>query len=140
MPYKLEHYQELAEKMIKDDKQREKNNKKYDDMDHVNWEAPTKLKELQGFRAVPSTDPHDVISTGVRVLSALDEKLTLQPLRSNQDTKDKANDNERALKWLMDQVNKRRQGTVQRSVVRSCLKYDEVVAQVIDLDYQIENK
>ena len=140
MVYELKHYQELSEGMIKYDKKKELNNKEYDKMDHVDWSPPPKLMELQGFRAAPSTDPHDAIRTGTSVLSAQDERITLQPLAANPETKQKANENERALKWLMDQVNQRRQGTVQKSVVRSSLKYDEVVAQVIDLDYQIENK
>ena len=140
MVYKLEHYQELAEKMIDVDKERELANIAYDNMDHVDWDAPSKLKEIMGFRAAPSTDPHDAINTGVRVLSAQDERVKLQPLADNVDTKQKANENERALKWIMDQVNKRRQGTVQKSVVRSALKYDEVCAMVVDLDEQIKNK
>ena len=140
MVFELEHYQELAEKMIKDDEQRDINNRRYDDMDHVAWEPDKKLRDLWWFRSAPSTDPHDAINSGVRVLSALDEKVTLQPLANNVETKQKANQNERVLRWTMAQVNNRRQGTVQRSVVRSALKYDEVVAQVIDLDYQIKNK
>ena len=140
MVYKLEHYQELVEKKIKNDKQRVLDNKKYDKMDHVDWTAPPKLKELQGFRADPSTDPHDAISTGVRVLSAQDERVKLQPLAPDLDNKKKATERERVLKWIMDQVNKRRMGTVQKSVIRSALKYDEICAQVVDLDEQIKNK
>lgn len=140
MVYKLDHYQELAQRMIKDDEKRNLVNEEYDDMDHVDWKLPDALKKVQGMRAAPSTDPHDSISTGVRVLSSLKEGIELQPLASNPETKQKANQDERALDWLMQQVNKRRQGTVQRSVVRSALKYDEVIAQVIDLDFQIKNK
>ena len=140
MVYKLEHYQKLAERMIKADEMRDINNRKYDDMDHVAWIPDKKLTDLWWFRSAPSTDPHDSISAGVRVLSALDEKVTLQPLGANLETKKTANDREKVLKWVMEQVNKRRQGTVQRSVVRSALKYDEVCAQVVDLDYQILNK
>jgi hypothetical protein len=140
MVFKLEHYQELAEKMIKADTERDRANDQYDQMDHVYWEGPSELRKIQWFRAVPSTDPHDAISAGVRVLSALEEDVSLQPLAANVETKKTANDNEKILKWQMDEANKRRQGTVQRSVVRSALKYDEVIAQVIDLKEQIKNK
>jgi len=44
------------------------------------------------------------------------------------------------LKWLMVQANRRRQGPVKQSFVKSALKYDEIVAQVVDLDYQIAQK
>lgn len=137
---KLEHYQKLAENMIKLDEDRNDMNNKYDQMDHVDWEPDSELRKLWWFRATPSTDPHDALSAGVRVLSAQKEGLTLQPLAANTATKDKANDNERVLSWIMDQVNKRRQGTVQKSVIRSALKFDEVCALVVDLDEQIKNK
>ncbi|MHC4639509.1 MAG: hypothetical protein ACYTBV_18735, partial [Planctomycetota bacterium] len=140
MPHELRHYQELAQKMVRDDSERNTVNRKYDDMDHVKWSAPDKLRKQGWFRSSPSTDPHDAISAGVRVLSALKEGVTLQPLASNPETKNEANNREKVLEWVMDQVNKRRQGTVQRSVVRSALKFDEVCAQVVDLDYQIKNK
>ena len=140
MPKKLEHYQELAEEMIKKDEPRNRMNDKYDNMDHVDWVPDSELSKLWWFRANPSTDPHDAISAGVRVLSAQKEGITLQPLAANVETKQKANENERVLSWTMDQVNKRRQGTVQKSVVRSALKFDEVCALVVDLDEQIKNK
>lgn len=140
MVEKLKYYQELAEKMVKQDEKRNDNNNAYDKMDHNDWDAPPKLRELVWFRKFISQDPHDAISAGTRVLSALDERLTLQPLADNQETKSRANEIERALKWQMSQVNRRRQGSVVRSVVRSALKYDEVIAQVIDLDEQIKNK
>ncbi|MHA2264646.1 MAG: hypothetical protein ACXAEN_19815 [Candidatus Thorarchaeota archaeon] len=140
MVYKLEHYIEQAEKMIKADENKNRANNKIDDMDHVYWDPQEELRNIDWFRAVPSTDPHDAITAGVRVLSALEEDVTLQPLAANVETKKSANEREKILKWAMDEANQRRQGTVQRSVVRSALKYDEVAAQVIDLDYQIKNK
>ena len=140
MVEKLAHYIEQAEKMIEADKGRDIFNKKVDDIDHVAWAPPNDLTKIQWFRPVPSTDGHDAISSGVRVLSALEEDVTLQPIAANPETKKTANDNEKILKWQMAEANKRRQGTVQRSVVRSALKYDEVVVQVIDLEEQIKNK
>ena len=140
MVYKLEHYQKLAEKMIRADEERDLANDKYDKMDHVEWVPDKKLQDLWWFRSTPSTDPHDAISAGNRVLSALEEKLKLQPLASNPETKATANNSENVLNWVMKLVNRRRQGSVRQSVVRSSLKYDEVVAQVVDLDYQIKNR
>jgi len=140
MVEKLEHYKELAEKMIKQDEKRNLANDDYDKMDHNEWAAPSNLRDLDWFRKYISTDPSDAINAGTRVLSALDERLTLQPVADNQDTKNRANEIERALKWVMSQVDRRRQGSVVRSVVRSALKYDEVIAQVVDLDEQIKSK
>ncbi len=140
MVYKLEHYQELVEKKIKNDKQRVLDNKKYDKMDHVDWQPPQNLMKIDWWRATPSKDPHDALRTGTNVLSAQKEAITLLPLAANVETKQKANDNERVLEWIMAQVNRRRQGTVQKSVVKSALKFDECVALVVDVDEQIKNK
>ena len=71
MPRELKYYQEKAMKMVKDDDERNEVNKHYDDMDHVTWEAPDKLRKQGWFRRSPSTDPHDALSAGLRVLSAL---------------------------------------------------------------------
>ena len=42
MVYKLEHYIERSEEMIKADEKRDMANRKYDDMDHVSWEPDKK--------------------------------------------------------------------------------------------------
>src|SRR3989304_4214040 len=61
-------------------------------------------------------------------------------LQTVQGIRKKVNGWERSLKWLMVQANRRRQGPVNQSFVKSALKYDEIVAQVVDLDYQIAQK
>jgi hypothetical protein len=140
MVYELEHYQELAEEFIKADEKRDAANRGIDDMDHVHWIPDKKLTDIAWFRANPSTEPSDDIATGARVLSKIKDNVTLQPLASSPEMKAEANKQEKTLEWTMDRVNKRRQGTVRNSVVRSSLKYDEVCVQVIDLDFQIKNK
>jgi hypothetical protein len=140
MPKELDHYIALAEKMIKLDEPRNALNNKVDVMDHVEWIPPKELSDIDWFRATPSMDPHDVINTGVTVLASQKEDITLLPAANNDDNKKKASEDERVLAWIMEQVNRRRQGTVQKSVVRSVLKYDEVCVNVIDLDEQIESR
>lgn len=140
MPKKLDHYIALAEEMIDLDKDRNTMNKKIDMMDHIEWMPDPELQKLDWFRATPSMDPHDVINTGVTVLASQKEDVTLLPAANNDVNKKKASEDERVLKWIMEQVNRRRQGTVQKSVVRSVLKYDEVCVNVIDLDEQIESR
>jgi len=140
MAKKVDYYHDLAEEMIKADKARDAANISYDAMDHNDWEIPSELKTIQWVRPNVDTGPSTDIAAGVRVLSALQENITIQPLASNTPTKRKVNEWERSLEWLMAQANRRRQGTVRQSVVKSAIKYDEVVAQVIDLDYQIGEK
>jgi len=140
MPKKIDYYHDLSEEMIKADKARDAANIAYDAMDHNDWEIPSELKTIQWVRPNVDTGPSTDIAAGVRVLSALQENITIQPLASNTPTKRKVNEWERSLEWLMAQANRRRQGTIRQSVVKSAIKYDEVVAQVIDLDYQIGEK
>ena len=140
MPKKISYYNELALEMIEADKDREAANRYYDAMDHNEWSLPTALRSIQWIRKDTDTGPSTDIAAGLRVLSALQENITIQPLANNQATKRKVNEWERALEWLMAQVNRRRQGTVRQSVVKSAIKYDEVCAQVVDLDYQIAQK
>ncbi|KKL95566.1 hypothetical protein LCGC14_1853320, partial [marine sediment metagenome] len=140
MPKELKHYIKEADEMIKLDVPRNAMNDKMDAMDHVDWVPPEELLEIDWWRATPSKDPHDALRTGTNVLSAQKEAITLLPLAANVETKQTANDNERVLAWIMAQVNRRRQGTVQKSVVKSALKFDEVCGLVIDVDEQIKNK
>ncbi len=141
MPTKeLEHYILLAEEMIKLDEPRNNLNNLIDDMDHIDWVPPKNLSDIDWFRATPSMDPHDVIKTGVTVLASQKEDVTLLPAANNIINKEKASDNERVLTWLMEQVNRRRQGTVLKSLVRSSLKFDEICINVVDLDEQIKNR
>ena len=135
MPKKLEHYVAIAASMVAVDKKRDEANKAYDRMDHNEWDLPSGLQTVQWIRRKVNTGPSTDLATGVRVLSSLDENVTIQPLASNLATKQKVNGWERSLKWLMVQANRRRQGPVKQSFVKSALKYDEIVAQVVDLDY-----
>lgn len=136
----LSHYQKLAERMIEADRQRDRAYQAYDDMYHSDWSLPKALVDLEWVRKVISTDPHDAISAGTRVLSSLEPRIKVLPLADNQATKRRANEIERVLAWHLKQANSRRQGTIERDVVHSALRYDEITCQVIDLDYQIKQK
>src|SRR3989304_354087 len=140
MPKKITYYNEIAQDMIKADKDRNNANLAYDAMDHNQWQRPSTLENILWIREDTAPGPPPDIAAGLRVLSALQENITIQPLASNQATKEKVNEWERSLAWVMAQANRRRQGTVRQSVVKSAIKYDEVCAQVIDLDYQIAQK
>jgi hypothetical protein len=132
------YYKGIAEQMIDEDRERDLAYINYEAMDRCEWDLPPQVNALTWIRKVVSTDPHDALSAGARVLSSLDDRLTIMPLSTNLENKQMANDWERNLRWQMMSANRRRQGKVQRDVARSALTYDEVIAQVVDLDYQIE--
>ncbi|GAG81430.1 unnamed protein product, partial [marine sediment metagenome] len=133
----MEYYKKKSDRMIRDDHDRDEAFEAYEDMFHCDWKLPGGIEKMEWIRKVISTDPHDAISAGNRVLSALDPRITLQPLADNQDTKALANDWEKVLLWQMKGLNRRRQGGVVSDIVFSSLMYDEICAQVIDLDHQI---
>ena len=134
----LDYYKKLAERMIADDSDRDKAFDAYDNMYHCDWELHKDLKGIEWIRKVTSTDPHDAVAAGGRVLSSLEPQVKLQALANNTPTKKLANEWETNLKWQLKSANRRRQAGVVQDFVRSALLYDEIAAQVIDLDYQIE--
>jgi hypothetical protein len=137
MPKKFEFYKKKADLMIADDVHRDKAFKNYESMFHCDWNLPEDIEGIDWIRKVISTDPHDAIAAGTRVLSGLDPLIKLQPLSSDQDTKTLANETEKVLKWQLKSLNRRRQGGIVSDIVFSALMYDEVALQVIDLDFQI---
>src|SRR3990170_7649138 len=104
MAKKVDYYHDLSEEMIKADKARDAANIAYDAMDHNDLEIPSELKTIQWVRPNVDTGPSTDIAAGLRVLSALQENITIQPLASNQATKEKVNEWERSLAWVMAQV------------------------------------
>jgi len=137
---KLDYYINLAETMIEADTERDQAFEAYEDMWHADWELPSPLGREMWIRKVVSTEPHDSIRLGTNVLSTLDPVITYQPLANNTPTKELANQWEKNLLWQLKSASKRRPVSVIRDCVQSALLYDEVCAQVIDLDYQIKQK
>jgi len=140
MARELKYFQDLAVRWTKEDRERQSAFRAYDQMYHNDWSLPPGIQELKWVRKVISSDPYDAVAAGTRVLSTLMPHIKIQPTFNNQATKEKANEWERNLKWQLKSANRRRQGGIVRDVVKSALLYDEVVMNVIDLDYQIEQK
>lgn len=135
---KIEKYQQIARRMMKADNKKVLANRHYDAMYHCDWELPGELTGIQWMRAVTSTDIHDAINAGVRVIATLDPRPTIVPLNDMEEDRQQANEWERNLLWQLKSAEQRRQGGVVSDIAHSAIRYDEVVAQVIDLDYQIE--
>lgn len=138
MAKKKAYYTELANRMVEADRDRDLAFDAYTKMYHVDWDAPENLRTLQWMRRVPSTDPHDAIAAGTRVLSNLGVKVTVQPLHNDEANKERANEVETNLSWQLKSANRRRSTTVESDVVQSSLLYSSVAVLVIDLDWQLE--
>ncbi|MGW8178125.1 MAG: hypothetical protein ACWGQW_04930 [bacterium] len=136
MPKKLEDYQKIAKQLIDRDRKLINDYDQYELMDQCVWALPA---DMPGWvKTVISSDPHDAVTAGARVLSGLDDRIKLHPLSSTSPDKQRANEWERNLLWQMMNVNRRAPSKKQREMARSALLYDAVMAQVVDLDYQIE--
>src|SRR3990170_6195382 len=134
----LAYFQSIAELMIKADRERDTMLRAMDDMWHNRWALPPNVAGLKWIHKVVSSDPHDAIRAGARVLSSVAPRLTVQPLGAGEDKRAQAEQIERALAWNFRNASRRRQASVLRDVVLSALLYDEVVAQVIYLPKQLE--
>ena len=134
----LKYYQKLAKQMVSADRERDRMMAAMDDMWHNRWGLPNEVSNLRWIHKVVSTDPHDAVRAGARVLSAVEPRIKLHPTAPNEDTRENADRIERALQWHFRNASRRRRANVVRDVVLSALLYDEVVAQVVYLPHQID--
>ena len=144
-PKTLEHYIETAADMISGDAGLRKMQKAMDRMSHLEYTLPEPLSNLAWVRKIISTAPYEALRGSTRALSALADRLKIEPITvagTDMDAdslaaKMKANEWEKVLRWQMDLASTRR-SIFRSDVVRSALLYDEIVAQVIHLPTQIK--
>lgn len=134
----LHSYQELAHQMVDQDREKDLMLAAMEAMWQGQWQLPKEIAELRWIHKVVSTDPHDALRAGVRVLSSVGPRLKVMPLGPGEANRALTDKVERALSWLFHQANRRRQSTVLRDIVLSALLYDEVITQVVYLPYQIK--
>src|SRR3990172_11463452 len=116
--------------------------KKLDEVVRLKWSLPPGMPDWA--RAFKTTVPYDGIKAGVRVLSGLDERITIDPYAFEENmlgdlvaAKERANLWEIALKWQMDRAA-RRKDSLRQGVIRSALMYDEIAGQIVHLPTQIK--
>src|SRR3990170_3192425 len=107
----------IAQNMIDADVNRDRLFAKCDEMFKSQWSVPYPLSGIDYIHKVVSTDPHDVIRAGTRVLATLDPGVKLQPLTEDDQGKAQANRIERALKWHLYNASRRRRASIIRDVV-----------------------
>lgn len=134
----LSYFQLVAQEMIAADRERDRMLRAMDDMWHNRWALPPNVAGLKWIHKVVSSDPHDAVRAGTRVLSSVAPRIAVQPLGSGDAERGQAEQLERALAWHFRNASRRRRASVLRDVVLSALLYDEVVAQVVYLPEQIK--
>jgi hypothetical protein len=141
----LSYFQSVAQSMIAADRERDRMLRAMDDMWHNRWALPPNVAGLKWIHKVVSSDPHDAVRAGTRVLSSVAPRITVQPLGGsaaavggNTAARGQAESLERALAYHFRNASRRRRASVLRDVVLSALLYDEVVAQVVYLPEQLK--
>jgi len=136
----LSYYVDWAKRKVEsnDEKNKIEMMREMDAMWRGEWSLPKQVADLKWIHKVVSTDPHDAIRAGTRVLSSISPKVNMRPLGMDEDDRVWADKIERALVWFLHNAGRRRRASILRDVVLSALLYDEIAAQVIDLDYQIK--
>ena len=119
-------------------------------MDRIAWleyQLPASLSQLQWMRTYRTTAPYNALSGGVRALTTLEEKVTIEPISVlkatpgyDDDTgkaRSLANEWETCLRWLTKRAAKR-SGLWREDLINSALLYGEVCAKVVHLPTQLK--
>lgn len=123
------------------DRENSELDKMFDAMDAMfrsYWTLPDELvsEDVKWVHRVTSTDPHDAVRAGTRTLATVGPKVTLHPLLDNEESRDTANEVEKALEWIFMLASRRPGVNLLRDIVLSALLYDEVVVSTWSLPYQ----
>jgi len=105
-----------------------------DKMLKLDWTFPEGMPDW--VLKVVSTDPRDAVTTVVRTFATIRPRFKVMPMLPNEANRDRANQIEAAVAYNFRQAGRRRDSTIEWSVMRSAAKYAEVAAQIIYLPYQ----
>lgn len=127
--------QRRVKRMIDADSENQKMFAAIDKMWNMQWELPPELGELDWVRKEVSSDPHDAVRAGTRVLATVMPKVTLAPLVPNEQSREQADMIERALMWQFENSN-RRGNSPMFDMIKHALLYDKIAVQVVYLPHQ----
>ncbi|MFN2144560.1 MAG: hypothetical protein ACK2T7_04370, partial [Anaerolineales bacterium] len=134
----LNHYQNLASELVRQDAGKDQMLAAMEQMWQARWQLPEEISGLGWIHKVVSTDPHDALRAGVRVLSSAEPRIKVLPVGLGGLPEPGLEQIEHTLGWLFHQANGRRQSSVLRDLVFSALLYDQICAQVVYLPHQIK--
>lgn len=137
----LQPFIERATELIRRDEKRDQFFESVDRIFHMDWSLPEPLKSQQMPWLTESVSPsaHVSIMGGVRIMSSVRPRVTVQPADDGIESKAKAGEWERALLNCLDDVSRRRNFPIVSELMLSALLYMETCAQVVHLPTQIES-
>lgn len=135
-----------AAELIERDKTLRQMQAAMDRIARLEYSLPSSLSKLQWMRTYRTTAPYNALRGGVRALTTLEEKVTIEPISVlkavpgyDDDTgkaRSLANEWETCLRWLVKRAAARG-GIWREDLIRSALLYDEVCAKVVHLPTQL---
>lgn len=133
-----EYIRDLVAEMQQNDKPKHDDARSIDKMIHCDWELPPELQNMAWVRAVRSTDPHDAVKTGSRILSTTRPIFRIHPVGPLEENRQVTSEIERAISWQYN-IASRRTTNVTRDIVESALRYDEICVHVMFLPWHKSN-
>lgn len=122
-------------RMVEEDSENQKMFRAVEKMWHMEWELPTELGALDWIRKQVSSDPHDAVRAGTRVLATVMPKLSIAPLTPNAESRAAMDKIERGLMWHFENATKRASSPLY-DMVKHAMLYDRVAVQVVFLPWQ----
>src|SRR3990170_7949550 len=117
-------------------------NKQFDAIDqmiHVDWQMPIQIKNLGwAFKQVELIF-RQAVAAAKRILADVTPKISIIPSETTQESLDRADHQEKALKWLLSAASRRREATIVEDVVESSIRYSEVAVECMFLPEQIKS-
>lgn len=144
MPEKLDHYQTIAEQLIRRDRELRRWQFQYERASRMEQDLPAPLGELEWIVPFKSSSVFTALRGGQRALEGLEIRPKLHPLTVHKEAgTDQGSNAERIanrwetiLKWNYERAARRR-GDIGSSMIWNALVYDEIIAQLIHLPTQI---
>lgn len=112
---------------------------KIDQAIHGEWKLPTQLEQLGWAFAQVELIFRQVMSAAMRILADVRPRIAIVPSDTSQKSLNKADDQEKALEWLLSAASRRREATIVADIVESAVRYAEVAHEVVFLPEQIKN-
>lgn len=131
----LKNIQLRAERMVDADTDNQLMFDEIDKMWRMEWKLPEKLSALDWIFKTVSSDPHDAIRAGTRVLATVAPHLNISPLAPNRQSREQMDRVERSLMWHFENALRRGNSPLY-DIVRYSMLYDKVAAQVIYTPWQ----
>lgn len=136
MPTDFDTIIDYSDRMVRQDINNGRNDlfTRIDKLDELDFDLPDQTPAWV-FKFI-DTAPHDTLKTAVDMLTSTEPDVQYGPLYDNAETQKAANRIERALRWMWIDASKRRPSDPYRGIVKSALKYDAIMAQVVYLPYE----